>query len=368
MRRVTLALIAGGLFLAGRTPAGAQDQDAAKLEATRAALRLLPPTAANVGVPLYPGSKFEEGITLKFWPPDGRAYVFSTQDDVAKVVAFYEKRTGKNAVSQPGGYGIVLEGTLAKPTAALVVMSNGLFPDVAAPTLIIVSRHSNIAPGVRQADRERPAKARGAPNPVGSAQTLAIPRSVALPQEVEGEFTYAFVRTEDIGTVNVPLCRSGQWRSAVKVKLRRRTERDVFVEYEGDGTWTAEGSCHGEMTWEGARRGQTCKWTTDGTLAGSGAFDEVRPILTLDRRDGSFNLAFRVSPKARRSWQGTCPNIKAGSYEDVSYLVGTVFGNSVSRNGSLTLSIAGTRRWEHEDVKGKYESTFSGALHGRNQP
>lgn len=70
-----------------------------------------PPSAAELGVPLYPGAAFNPQASAGMsMGGDMRMWIFSTDDDPAKVIAFYEKATGKKRTSLGKSLRIVIEG------------------------------------------------------------------------------------------------------------------------------------------------------------------------------------------------------------------------------------------------------------------
>lgn len=84
-----------------------------------------PPTAQEVGVPIYPGAayiaSFEEGPAVR--------YLFAVNAVVIDVVRFYERETGKDAVltRQPDGidsYRIVAKGDPAAAVPELEIWVN----------------------------------------------------------------------------------------------------------------------------------------------------------------------------------------------------------------------------------------------------
>lgn len=77
------------------------------------------PTEAQLGVPLYPGARFDGDISAQMSEGDdtGIYYVFASADPVTTVAAFYERHTGKKGMETEGGVLIVVQG-------------QGLFPDL----------------------------------------------------------------------------------------------------------------------------------------------------------------------------------------------------------------------------------------------
>ena len=101
-----------------------------------------PPTEEALGVPLYPGSVFDPensaGMSL-----DGeyQYYIYLSNDPPSKVLAFYEQRLGKKAMSNEGGYIIALKGQLPIPEEGLTIQPNTMFGGK-AKTVITVQKQN----------------------------------------------------------------------------------------------------------------------------------------------------------------------------------------------------------------------------------
>ncbi|MFY3744337.1 hypothetical protein ACOQFB_10540 [Anaeromyxobacter sp. Red801] len=81
-----------------------------------------PPSAAELGVPVYPGARFDGDISGGMSGPDQKIWVFFTDDAPAKVVAFYEQKTGKKATEwDREKYMIPLEGDPPMPEHGLTI-------------------------------------------------------------------------------------------------------------------------------------------------------------------------------------------------------------------------------------------------------
>ncbi|HOX31343.1 MAG TPA: hypothetical protein PLB91_03385 [Spirochaetales bacterium] len=108
------------------------ERDAAddELAAGRAAeLRSAPPTAKELGVPLYPGAILNVDASAGMSMDEGSlAYVYLSADAPAKLVAFYEKATGRKAEALDGGaFRIVLKGKGLFPEHYLSIEPNKMF-------------------------------------------------------------------------------------------------------------------------------------------------------------------------------------------------------------------------------------------------
>lgn len=119
-----------------------EEEDAAGdelVEARKAQLKAAPPTAKELGVPLYPGAAFNldasAGMSMD---EDSRAYVYLSGDAPAKIVAFYEKATGKKAEPlDAGAYRVVLKGKGAFPEHFLSIEPNTMFGGAAKTVLCV---------------------------------------------------------------------------------------------------------------------------------------------------------------------------------------------------------------------------------------
>jgi hypothetical protein len=78
------------------------------------------PSEAQLGVPIYPGARFEGRMSAELSQSDEEAnyYVFGSADAAPAVTAFYRQRTGKPGIEVEGGVLIAVRG-------------EGLFPDLA---------------------------------------------------------------------------------------------------------------------------------------------------------------------------------------------------------------------------------------------
>jgi hypothetical protein len=98
------------------------------------------PSAAELGVPLYPGAKFDGRISAEMSRSDEEAnyYVYSSTDTPEQVTAFYRTRTGKAGITTPGGVMFAVRGGGLFPDLAVTVQPNaGTFPAPAKTMLTI---------------------------------------------------------------------------------------------------------------------------------------------------------------------------------------------------------------------------------------
>ena len=77
------------------------------------------PRESELGVPLYPGARFDGQVSAGMSQMDneGTFYVFTSTDSPQQVTAFYQTRTGRKGITNEGGTLIAVKG-------------EGLFPDL----------------------------------------------------------------------------------------------------------------------------------------------------------------------------------------------------------------------------------------------
>jgi hypothetical protein len=85
------------------------------------------PAAADLGVPLYPGARFDGQMSASLSQGDKSAnyYVYTTADGLEQVTSFYEQRTGKTGQRSPAGVMIVVQGQGPFPDLGVTVQPNG---------------------------------------------------------------------------------------------------------------------------------------------------------------------------------------------------------------------------------------------------
>ena len=90
------------------------------------------PSAEQLGVPIYPGARYEARNSEGMSQPTEKYYIFTTADSLARVAAFYRNATKKSG--EPFGEGgaviIVLEGHAPFPAHGIVIEPNrpGMYP------------------------------------------------------------------------------------------------------------------------------------------------------------------------------------------------------------------------------------------------
>ncbi len=77
------------------------------------------PSAADLGVPLYPGARFDGQMSASMSGMGDNAnyYVYTSADAPALVTSFYESKTGKKGTTNEAG-------------TLIAVVGEGLFPDL----------------------------------------------------------------------------------------------------------------------------------------------------------------------------------------------------------------------------------------------
>jgi hypothetical protein len=132
LRICSLALAAALLALAAPSPqALSQGRPAA----------LPQPSEAQMGVPTYPGARYD-GMNSGGMSQDERYYwIFITQDPVDKVVAFYREKTKLTPTETAGSYSFTLKGgdNPYFPDHGVMIQKNTMFPPPTG-TVITVSK------------------------------------------------------------------------------------------------------------------------------------------------------------------------------------------------------------------------------------
>lgn len=105
------------------------------------------PTAEELGVPLYPGAKYDATNSAGMSSESEHYWIFTTADPLPKAVTFYESRTGKKGVPLEGAVLIALIGAAPFPEHAVMIEKNrpGMYPE-AVQTIITVRRSTPESP------------------------------------------------------------------------------------------------------------------------------------------------------------------------------------------------------------------------------
>lgn len=101
------------------------------------------PTETELGVPVYPGARFDGDVSGGMTQSDQKVWVYYSDDAPAKVVAFYQQKTGKKANEwDKDKFLIGLKGNPVMPEHGLTIETlagNPLFAGK-GKTVITVSR------------------------------------------------------------------------------------------------------------------------------------------------------------------------------------------------------------------------------------
>ena len=111
-----------------------------KVEERSKSLKSKPPTAKDLGAPLYPGATFDAASSAGMSAGNDFAiYIYLTTDPPSKVVAFYEQQLKIKAGEQGGRYMIPLKGKLPVPEEGIVIEPNTMFGG-SAKTVISIQK------------------------------------------------------------------------------------------------------------------------------------------------------------------------------------------------------------------------------------
>ncbi len=100
------------------------------------------PAESDLGVPIYPGSRFDGRVSAAMSEGDseGNYYIYTTADAPAAVTSFYQRRTGKTGQTNEAGTLIVVRGEGLFPDLGVTVQPNpGSFP-AAVKTVITIRK------------------------------------------------------------------------------------------------------------------------------------------------------------------------------------------------------------------------------------
>lgn len=103
---------------------------------------MAPPSAADLGVPLYPGATFDGQMSaaMSGMGDNANYYVYTTADAPAQVTAFYETKTGKKGTTNEAGTLIVVRGEGLFPDLGVTIQPNpGTYP-AAVKTMITIRK------------------------------------------------------------------------------------------------------------------------------------------------------------------------------------------------------------------------------------
>lgn len=97
------------------------------------------PPAAQLGVPKYPGARYDAQMSSQLSSSDRWFYVYTTTDALQRVVAFYERSTGKKGQPAPDGVSIAIAVKGTMPWPELGVMVQPRLPQYPASVKAVIS-------------------------------------------------------------------------------------------------------------------------------------------------------------------------------------------------------------------------------------
>lgn len=101
------------------------------------------PSESALGVPLYPGAKFDGRVSAQMSASDeeGIYYVYTSTDTPQQVTTFYQARTGKKGITNEGGTMIAVKGEGLFPELGVTIQPNmGTYPPTVKTMLAIRKR------------------------------------------------------------------------------------------------------------------------------------------------------------------------------------------------------------------------------------
>jgi hypothetical protein len=99
------------------------------------------PTEAQLGVPAYPGAKYDAQMSGGMTQPDTYYWIYTTADAIEKVVAFYKQKTGLTPKDVSGSYIFTVRKGESElfPDHGVIVEPNKMLPPP-AKTVISVTK------------------------------------------------------------------------------------------------------------------------------------------------------------------------------------------------------------------------------------
>jgi hypothetical protein len=112
-------------------------QDAMSRDAPPAPLKQ--PTDQEMGVPAYPGAKFDGQASAGMSQGDTYFWVFTTTDPIGKVVGFYKERTRATPADLGGSYLFTLKKGKSElfPALGVMVENNTMYPGPAKSVMTV---------------------------------------------------------------------------------------------------------------------------------------------------------------------------------------------------------------------------------------
>ncbi len=129
LTRISIEVTTHPLSCEGAQPTPALDALCEqRLRGRVVALAARPPMAADLGVSPYPGATFDAATTAGMSSAEERYAIYTTADPIAKVVAFYERTTGKKGQRMPDGESVLIAVKGSGPFPELGVMIQPRLP------------------------------------------------------------------------------------------------------------------------------------------------------------------------------------------------------------------------------------------------
>ena len=135
--------LAAALLLASTAHVSAQPVERPSKKVRQPKPALPQPTEAELGVPVYPGARFDGDLSGGMSGSSQKIWIFFSDDAPAKVAAFFEQKTGKKANEwDKDKFLLPLKGASVVPEHGVTVETltgNPLFPGKGS-TVITVTR------------------------------------------------------------------------------------------------------------------------------------------------------------------------------------------------------------------------------------
>jgi predicted enzyme related to lactoylglutathione lyase len=100
------------------------------------------PTEAQLGVPLYPGAKYDAQMSGGMTQPDTYYWIYTTTDAIEKVVSFYKQKTGLTPKDVSGSYIFSVRKGESElfPDHGVMVEPNKMLPPPAKTVISVIKK------------------------------------------------------------------------------------------------------------------------------------------------------------------------------------------------------------------------------------